>query len=231
MKKMQLIVASVILGGILIGAPVRALAQNDPRDVVIASLQLDQADIRDALKILFRNVGVSYSVDSNVQGTITCDLKNIPFETALRSVLSQVNATYRIEGGVYYIVLKKSESERPGGETTDTAPTKAENPTRRLHIRSADPALIFTLLSSSMRTDTQLQPEMSTLIGGGFGGGGFGGGQGGFGQGGFGQGGFGQGGGGFGGGGFGGGGFGGGGFGGGGGQMGRPGGGGGGRGF
>ena len=74
MKKMYLIVAGAVLGGLLVGAPVRAMAQNDPRDQTIGSLQLDQADIRDALKILFRNVGVSYSIDSNVQGTVTCGI-------------------------------------------------------------------------------------------------------------------------------------------------------------
>jgi hypothetical protein len=211
MKKLYILVASALVGSLLLGAPVRALAQNDPRDVVIGSLQLDQADIRDALKILFRAAGnISYSIDSNVQGTITCDLKQVPFETALRSILGQVQATYRVEGGIYYIVPK--EIDRPTGDSGDVAtPVKQENPTRRLHIRHADPALIFTLLSQNFRTDTTLQPEISTLVGGGFGGG-FGGG--GFGGGGFGGGGFG--GGGFGGGGLGGGGLGGGGFGGGG---------------
>ncbi|MBX7134332.1 MAG: hypothetical protein K1X67_16790, partial [Fimbriimonadaceae bacterium] len=170
MKKMKMIVAGAVLGGLLVGAPVRAMAQNDPRDQTIGSLQLDQADIRDALKILFRNVGVSYSIDSNVQGTVTCDLKNVPFETALRSVLSQVQATYRVEGGVYYIVLKTVDKPDVSDGGGDASPTKAENPIRRLRIRHADPALIFMLLSQDFRSDATISAEFSTMNTGGIGG-------------------------------------------------------------
>lgn len=214
-NKWKVIVASVLVGATLVGAPLKAVAQADPRDKIIPSLELNEADVRDALRIIFKTVGVSYSISADVIGTITVNLKDVPFETALRNVLGQVNATYRVEGGIYTIILKPTEVA-PGTTETDTGPAvKADNPPRRIKIRSADPQLIILLLQGSF--NVQMAPEMSTNIGGGGYGGGFGGGGygGGFGGGGLGGGGFGGGGyGGFGGGGFGGGGLGGGGFGG-----------------
>jgi hypothetical protein len=214
---------------------VKSFAQ-DPSNQIIPSLELDSADVREALRALFKNVGVSYSIAPEVQGTVTVSLRNVTFEAALQNILKQVNATYRVEGGIYQIVLKE-EVGGGTGVTPDTGPPPKTTVVRRLKIRSADPQMIITLLSGSQ--STSVAPEQSTIFntnsggGGGLGGGGgFGGGGGGFGGGGFGGGGFG--GGGFGGGGFGGGGFGGG-LGGGGGSFGGGGGrggfGGGGRGF
>jgi type II secretory pathway component GspD/PulD (secretin) len=203
-KKLTLALGAMLAIGMLAGAPVKAMAQ-DPSGQIIPSLELDSADVREALRALFRNVGVSYSIAPEVQGTVTVSLRNVTFEAALQNILKQVNATYRVEGGIYQIVLK----EDPGtGTTTDSGQIGPVRTTvvRRLKIRSADPQLIITLLSGSQSTG--VAPEESTIFntesgggsggfGGGQGGGGFGGG-GGIGGGG---GGFGGGGGGFGGGG------------------------------
>lgn len=204
--------ALLALMTLLVAAPLPASAQNDPRDRIVQSLELDQADIRDALKLLFRMVGANYSVASDVQGTVTISLQNVPFETALRAVLNQVDATWRVEGGIYNIIKKPEVATTvPGLDPTlgaGTAPQQNSVP-RRIKIRSADPYLILLLISQSTPSaDVFLQPELSTYPsggqngggnnGGGFGGGGFGGGQNGGGNSGFG--------GGFGGGGFGGGG-------------------------
>lgn len=215
-----IVTVAMILMMALAPAPVQA--QGDPRDRMVQSLELDQADIRDALKLLFRIVGTNYSVASDVQGTVTITLRDVPFETALRAVLNQVDATWRVEGGIYNIIKKPEIAQPTPGIDLGSGPTTApaQQTARRIKIRSADPYLILLLISQSTpQADVFLQPELSTFPqGGGQGGGGFGGGgnQGGFG-GGFGGG---QGGGGFGGGGFGGGVGGGGGIGGGGGRAG-----------
>jgi hypothetical protein len=224
MKKLSYFAMAVALAGVfLAGLPNSAYAQGaDPKTIRIQRLELDQADIRDALRVLFNQVGVSYVIAPEVQGTVSASLNDVPFETALRNLLDQVRATYRIEGGVYQIVLR--EQQTPGGgtavPTTPTLPTAQQNRPRVIRVNSADP-LVIALLITSTQANFSLYPEVSVIIntpsvaggggnfGGGFGGGGFGGG--GRGSGGFGRGGFG--GGGFGGGGFGGGGFGGGGFG------------------
>ena len=95
MSKAAVTVLSLAIAGALVMAPATTLAQDDK---IIPSLDLDQADIRDALKIIFKNAGYSYSVNQSVQGTVTVHLQNIPFQTALRNVLNQVGATYmRVE--------------------------------------------------------------------------------------------------------------------------------------
>lgn len=234
--KPSYVIAMTALSGLMLAAPMKVLAQDDVRNHVVSSLEFESADIRDALKILFREVGVSYTIAEDVQGSVTVSLKNVPFETALRNLLNQVDSTWREEGGVYNIVKREAPGNTLGGGTTDTPTVRQENRPRRIYIQSADPQLIITLLAGNT-TNTSMQPETSVLTGGGgsggmgggmgggsgfggnsgFGGGGFGGGNSGFGGGGFGGGNSGFGGGGFGGGssGFGGGGFGGGGMGGG----------------
>jgi hypothetical protein len=213
--------AIAVLGAFAV--PVNANAQ-DLRDKTVPSLELQDADVRDALRLLFESVGVTnYTIAQDVQGRITVKLTNVAFETALRNILDQVDATWSIEAGIYQIKKREQPPAPSTGPTTPETP-QATNVIRKIQIQHADPYLIAHLLSGNQ--DFASQPEFSTQAGGfgGFGGGGQGGfgggGQGGFG-GGFGGGGsgFGGGGGGFGGGGFGGGGFGGsgGGFGGGGG--------------
>ena len=200
-KNLTYLISAVLMAGLFAFAPVKASAQ-DIGGQIIPSLELDAADVREALKILFRSVNVSYSIAPDVQGTITVSLKNVPFETALRNILNQVEATYRVEGGVYQIIKREINTPNPTGPETG-APPPVSNPVRRLKIRSADPQFIMLMLSGTQSTG--IAPEMSTVFNSrGFGGGGFGGG--GMGGGGFGGGGFG-GGGGWGGGGFGGGGF------------------------
>ncbi len=211
-KRISLFIAAGLMAGLMIGAPMKAMAQVDPRDQIIPSLELDQADVREALRLIFKSVNVQYTIAGDVQGTVTVSLKSVPFETALRNVLNQVGATYRVEGGIYNIVLKKENADINPGDTPDLSTTqpKAEAAPVKIRIRHADPALIFRLLQGVV--DPYMQPEMSTSLGGGAGGGSGFGGSGGFGNSGFGGGssGFGGGSSGFGGGGFGGGGFGGG---------------------
>jgi|GEM_PF-2106141 len=219
MKKTVGATLTLALLGCLMAAPAASYAvQNDPDTFIIESLEFDQADIRDVLKVMFRSTGFNYTVAPDVQGVIQVSLKNVPFKVALRNVLNQANATWREEGNIFNII-RKPDPVAPqttdqgnfgggSGDSTDFPPITLIN----------DPQLILDLLLGN--TEATTEPETSSFprrngggLGGGFGGGGggFGGGGGGFGGGGggFGGGGFGGGGGGIGGGG-GGGGFGGG---------------------
>ena len=206
-KNWKLVIGAALALGFTAAAPIAKAQGEDVEGKIIASIELNQAEIRDALKILFKNVGVSYSVDPTVSGTVTVDMKNQPFITVLRNLLNQVDATYRVEAGIYTIVRREQETGGSAGGGTDIPPPTQSNVIRRLKIRSADPLLIMVLLGGSQ--STALPPEISTVqnsggLNSGGQGGNRGGGQGGFGGGGFG--GFGGGGSGFGGGGFGGGG-------------------------
>jgi hypothetical protein len=166
---------------LLTGAPVRTVAQGttNPQDVTIPSIELEQAEVRDALKILFKNVGVSYTVAQDVQGTVTVSLHNVPFETALQNITKQVDATYRVEAGVYNIIKNETNNvpvtSSGAGDQNLVAPGERKR-LHRIKILHADPQYIYQMLLG--RSGFNSYPEISALsIGGaGGGGGGFGGG-------------------------------------------------------
>src|SRR5438105_3073159 len=74
------------------------------------TLNLENADLRYALKLLFTSAGVNYTLDQGVQGTVTVALTDVPFRTALESVLRSTQSvmplTYRMEDNVYQISPK-----------------------------------------------------------------------------------------------------------------------------
>lgn len=77
-----------------------------PQDVgkTIVSIRAENEDIREVLRRLFKNVGVSYSIEPEVRGTVTVQLTSVSFEAALGNILKQVDATYGVEAGIYMIV-------------------------------------------------------------------------------------------------------------------------------
>ena len=79
---------------------------------ILPRLVLEQEDVREALRQIFKAVDVSYTIDPNVQGQVTLSLRNVTFEVALQNALRQVNSTYRIEAGVYKVV--------PGGPSAES---------------------------------------------------------------------------------------------------------------
>lgn len=215
---------TLALAAAMLTVPLNLGAQtDDPGNRIVPSFEVDQADIRDALKILFNSSGISYTVAPDVQGPVTASIKDQPFRTVLRNILNQVGATWREEGGVYNIIMRPAATDtETGGDDPLAGADNQVNAPRIIRVMHADPALLIRILAGE--GDVTIPPETSSYsgVGGGFGGGmsgGFGGGFSGGMSGGFGggfsggmSGGFG---GGFSGGGFGGGGFGGGGFGGG----------------
>jgi hypothetical protein len=146
------------------------------------TLSAEQVDIRHCLQLIFDQVGHNYSIDPAVQGTVTLRVRDVPFETVLRLVLSQVRATYRVLGGVYEIVPRETPSAPPEEPIVEAVlEEESGNVLVGYPVYHADPWLILMLLQGQLPT----QPEYSTtraLPGfGGYGGyGGFGGFQGGF---------------------------------------------------
>ena len=180
-----------ILGILIVGGTSRlALAQEDISQKMVPSLELEQADVREALRALFKNVSVSYSIAPEVQGSVTANMRNVSFQTALQNVLRQVDATYRVEGGVYEII-KRTDTVGPavssGGPTPSNVSTKI---LRRIKIHSADPQFIALMIGAKIGSQSYtVAPEMSTItktssnssLGGGTSGGGSTSGTGGFG--------------------------------------------------
>src|SRR5438067_10684567 len=108
---------------VLPAAPVLAQGQETTAPDKKVTLNLENADLRYALKLLFTSAGVNYTLDQAVQGTVTVSLTDVPFRTALESVLrstqTQSPLTYRVEDKVYIISPKVEQPAETGG--TDTA--------------------------------------------------------------------------------------------------------------
>lgn len=154
---------------------VAASAQGDDKSHNI-TLQANQLEIRDALKLVFSQTGYNYTVDADVQGSVTATIKDVSFETALRLVLRQVKATYRLSGGIYEIVMPAPVIPGlPEGEESAVAAPGSETGIWRYPVMHGDPWFIVMMLQGN----PPQSPEWSTVnnIGG------YGNGQGGFGQG------------------------------------------------
>jgi type II secretory pathway component GspD/PulD (secretin) len=169
----KLIVASLLATTMLAGIPMTAFAQSDGDKKV--SLELEQVDVREALRALFKSTGFSYSIAPEVQGLVTVNLHEVAFPTALQNILKQVSATYRVEAGVYQVVNREDPIKSPdNGDLGQTHP--GSNKTRRrVTLRSADPMFVATIIGKE-NTNFSLAPEMSTVLktpGGSGNGGGF----------------------------------------------------------
>lgn len=84
--------------------------------IVIDEFQVEQADVRDALRALFKKApDLSYSIAPDVQGNVTIHLRSVPLESALQNLLKQVDATYRTEEGIYLITKREPDDPQQGG--------------------------------------------------------------------------------------------------------------------
>ncbi len=181
------LLVGILLGLVTMGAMAQGTPDPGKQNVTVSATQ---ADIRDALRMLFNQAGLNYSVDADVQGSVTVSLKDVPLETALRVLLNQVKATYRVEGGVYVVSLRQEPvfATPDNGNPTEPEVTPSKTKVARFPIYHADPWVVLMLLQGQQ----VMSPEWSTgRFGGGQGGfgnqGGFGGSQGGYPGGGFGN--------------------------------------------
>jgi type II secretory pathway component GspD/PulD (secretin) len=99
--------AAACLSGVIIGVtlfhPSPSLASPTQAPQSQLGVRAD-IDVREALRSLFRSVGTSYSIASDIQGTVTPLPGSRTFDERLTAILKQVNATYKFEGGVYEVV-------------------------------------------------------------------------------------------------------------------------------
>jgi type II secretory pathway component GspD/PulD (secretin) len=121
----QLLVLVAIIALFVSGITGSAQGQvsSDPSQTNIGKIEFESTDAREALRTLFKMVGVSYAIQPEVQGTITVALRNVTFEVALQNVLRQVDATYRVEAGVYSIFRKSDFGIVPDVILSDNSPT------------------------------------------------------------------------------------------------------------
>jgi hypothetical protein len=80
------------------------------------SLHLQQVPLRQALQLLFENVGVSFAIDPEVQDTpVTLNVKDVRFNEALRTLVRLGSSpdrpvTYEQTGGAYRVSVRKPEA-------------------------------------------------------------------------------------------------------------------------
>lgn len=100
------------------GVPAQSASSQKP-----VTLKMENADLRLALQQLFKSVGQNYTLSQRVKGIVTVNLTDVPFRTALDSLLRSAAATqpltYRVEDGIYVIYPK-------GGDEVTEVPTQEQ---------------------------------------------------------------------------------------------------------
>jgi hypothetical protein len=178
--KTRLVLAAIAVLVAAQASPLLAQQGGDPSQRRV-TVKYDQADVRFVLKQLFDSVGVSYTLDPNVQGTVTVSLTDVPFTVALDNILRPLNLTYRVENGVYFVTVRQPEEAplAPNVDTTTPEEGVRLNLPEKIQLNYASPTLIAALLGGSLIGYAQYELQSGA---GGFGGfGGLGGGFGGFG--------------------------------------------------
>ncbi|MFB3882007.1 MAG: secretin and TonB N-terminal domain-containing protein [Armatimonadota bacterium] len=113
------LILAVALGAAF--APGRAAYAQEGEERLI-TLDLRDATLDDALKLIFKSTPYSYVLASDVTGRVTLTLNNVTFAQALRAILDLQNLTYRREGNVYYITPKQPETAQQQPEIVREVP-------------------------------------------------------------------------------------------------------------
>lgn len=99
--------SAILLGGIALPTLTPQIAWAQEASVTLPNVTLNVKDkpIHDVLVQLFKGAKVDFGIDPAVKGRVTVNLKNIPFENALKMILrlSATPITYIKEGGVYVV--------------------------------------------------------------------------------------------------------------------------------
>jgi hypothetical protein len=165
--KTRLVLAAIAVLVAAQASPLLAQQGGDPSQRRV-TVKYDQADVRFVLKQLFDSVGVSYTLDPNVQGTVTVSLTDVPFTVALDNILRPLNLTYRVENGVYFVTVRQPEEAplAPNVDTTTPEEGVRLNLPEKIQLNYASPTLIAALLGGSLIGYAQYELQS----GGGFGG-------------------------------------------------------------
>ena len=138
--------AFVGLAATLCQSPALAQSNESPSNGVAdkkVSINLENADVRYALKQLFQSVGVNYTLEGGVQGQATVSLTDVSFKLALESILRASSTiaplTYRVSEGVYYVTVKKEQAATvEHAVATPDEPKKEKSKVVSIHLNFAD---------------------------------------------------------------------------------------------
>jgi len=74
------------------------------------SLSVRDADVQEILLAFARDASLNLTVDPDVTGKVTVDLKNVTLEKALETILSPIGIEYRKEGNLIRVLKPKPET-------------------------------------------------------------------------------------------------------------------------
>lgn len=91
--------------------PARAQASATPN----VSVSFNRTPIQTALRDLFTQAHLNYSIEPTVQGSVTASLRHVPFQAALNAILAanRPQLVYTVINGVYQIRPRSSAYSRP----------------------------------------------------------------------------------------------------------------------
>lgn len=110
MRTWAALVTGLVMLVVLAAVSGPSTGQDQPESRI--NLELRDADIQDALALLFRGSGSSYTVQPGVSGKVTLTLRDVTFDQALRMMMNALGLEYQKVDNVYEI-RKKSVVSRP----------------------------------------------------------------------------------------------------------------------
>jgi hypothetical protein len=158
-----------------------ARAQGEERRI---TLELRDASLDDALRLVFKSTPYSYVLEPGISGTVTLTLNDVTFSQALRAILDMHDLNYRKgEDNIYYI-QRQVEAMAPPPPGPELPPARQRiywiGPGGRYQLQYLDCRLVTQwfggILAGSWLVPTAIEGGAGA---GGVGGGGIGGGGGG----------------------------------------------------
>lgn len=111
-RRLDVLILSLLVVTALVLSSVCAIAQTAGGDTEKrVNIQFKDTPVRSALEVLFQGSGLSYVIDPSAQGIINVNLIDVPFSTALNSILKASRLTVVRENGVYMISPQKEYTE------------------------------------------------------------------------------------------------------------------------
>ncbi|MHB9036087.1 MAG: secretin and TonB N-terminal domain-containing protein [Armatimonadota bacterium] len=136
------------------------------------SLDLKDVDVRSAIEAVFRNTGKNFALDPNVAGTIpSVSFRDVPFETALKSLTKTAGLVFRMDQNIYLISKKPEVASAPESVGPPSGSPEVESPT-------SSPDVVIDKVPLNYSSPSEI---LAVMGGGGREYGGFGGGYGGYG--------------------------------------------------
>lgn len=77
------------------------------------SMELRDASLRDALDLLFKDTGASYTLAPGVSGKVTLSLNRVTLDQGLHAILQPNDLTYRKDPGDIYYITRSQETTAP----------------------------------------------------------------------------------------------------------------------